>query len=353
MAVNPVQFRNGKIAFSLSCNTSVGISIHDVGGRQVFAAKSTFSPGTHTISVPLQSAGVFMCKVTIGNESYSLRTSSLGASSMQQAVVSRGTSTFARQAKATAVISDVIAATKTGWLNYRCVIGNSDTSGVIIKMLPNAGDVTDADGNVYQSVRIGNQVWTVENLRTTKYNDGTVIPLVTDTSAWGALITPGRCWYDNDSASNHAIYGILYNWYAVNTGKLAPTGWRVPTQADWITLNSYLRANGYNWDGSTSGDKTGKSLAAKAVWSSSSEPGNVGNDLGSNNRTGFSALPDGFRFFNGHFAHRGNYGCWWSATEYTALYAFHRYLYYELEYLFINENEKICGFSVRLVRDLD
>ena len=112
--------------------------------------------------------------------------------------------------------------------------------------------VKDADGNVYTTVKIGNQVWTVENLRTTKYNDGSAIPLVTDSAAWVNLTTPGYCYYNNTTnADSIKKYGALYNWYAVDTKKLAPAGWHVPTDAEWDTLQNYLIANGYNWDGTT------------------------------------------------------------------------------------------------------
>ena len=89
--------------------------------------------------------------------------------------------------------------------------------------------LSDADGNVYTTVTIGAQTWMVQNLKTTTYNDGTSIPLVTDSIAWFNLYTPGCCWYNNDVA-NKATYGALYNWYTVNTGKLAPPAgmWRPP-----------------------------------------------------------------------------------------------------------------------------
>ena len=90
-----------------------------------------------------------------------------------------------------AAINDVIAATKTGYLNYRVVAYNSDTGGIVIKMIASAGTVTDADGNMYQTVKIGNQVWMAENLRVTKYDDGSAIPLVTDSAAWYGIYTNG------------------------------------------------------------------------------------------------------------------------------------------------------------------
>jgi len=273
---------------------------------------------------------------------------------MERTVVSSGTSALGKQAKDSAVIDDVIAAAKTGWLNYRCVIGNGDTSGVVIKMLANAGNVMDEDGNVYQSVRIGNLVWTVENLRTTKYNDGSPIPDVTDGIAWSYLSTPGYCFYGNSTnAAEQGKWGALYNWYAVNTGELAPEGWRVPTGADWTQLEEYLISNGYNWDGSTSGDMTGKSLAAKTDWSSSSTAGEVGNDLSSNNSTGFSALPGGFRDDNGHFSSQSNAGYWWSVTQSGAATAYNGTLGYGYANLGRGNSRKEYGFSVRLVRDVN
>src|ERR1700693_2818813 len=90
------------------------------------------------------------------------------------------------------------------------------------------GTITDIDGNIYHTIGIGTQIWMVENLKTTKFNDGSAIPLVTDELSWRDLTTPGYCWYNNDFTSN-SIYGALYNCKAVSTGKLAPSGWHIPT----------------------------------------------------------------------------------------------------------------------------
>jgi len=105
---------------------------------------------------------------------------------------------------------------------------------------PTPSTVTDIDGNVYHIVAIGTQVWMAENLKTTKYNDGTFIPLVTDSTAWGNLSTPGYCWYNNDAATYKNTYGALYNWFTVNTGKLSPKGWHIPSDTEWETLITYL-----------------------------------------------------------------------------------------------------------------
>lgn len=102
--------------------------------------------------------------------------------------------------------------------------------------------VRDIDGNVYQTIKIGTQVWTRENLRTIRYNDGTPIPRVEDYNQWGELQSPGYCFFGNDSV-NKNIYGVFYNWYTVNSGKLAPQGWRIPTKEDWAKLTDFLMEN--------------------------------------------------------------------------------------------------------------
>lgn len=215
--------------------------------------------------------------------------------------------------------------------------------------------LTDADGNVYTAVTIGNQVWTVENLRTTKYNDGAPIPLVTDRSEWvacGDSSRPACCWYENDN-SNKEKYGVLYNWYAVNSGKLAPKGWHVPSDSEWTELEKYLIKNGYNWDKTKEGQKIAKSMAAKTDWASNDDSGTIGNDLSKNNRSGFSALPGGFRLDRGYFYDIGCHGYWWTTTEYNASFVWRRALYNDKINLIRNHGtlQKGSGFSVRLMRD--
>jgi uncharacterized protein (TIGR02145 family) len=210
--------------------------------------------------------------------------------------------------------------------------------------------VTDKDGNVYQTVNIGNQIWTTENLRTTKYNDGSAIPLVTDSVAWSALVTPGYCFYNNTAnADSIKKFGALYNWYAVDTKKLAPAGWHVPTDAELNTLENYLSANGYNWDGTTTDNKTAKSLAAKADWVTDTVSGSIGNDLTKNNKSGFSALPSGFRGTS--FGFRGEFAGFWSTTEYDTSNAYMGDLAYSLSGFSIGYDLKWFGFSVRLLKD--
>ncbi len=213
--------------------------------------------------------------------------------------------------------------------------------------------VTDIDGNVYNTIKIGTQTWMKENLKVTRYNDGTAIPLVTDVTAWSSLLTPGYCWYNNDKATYGATYGALYNWYAVNTGKLAPAGWHVPSDIEWTTLQNYLIANGYNYDGTTTGNLFAKSLAATTNWNLSIEVGAVGNTdyPAKRNSTGFTALPGALRDPNGAFYSIGDSGYWWSSTEYDTNNALIRVMDFDYNNVSRLSYNKPNGFSVRCVKD--
>ncbi|MBN1462806.1 MAG: fibrobacter succinogenes major paralogous domain-containing protein [Paludibacteraceae bacterium] len=214
--------------------------------------------------------------------------------------------------------------------------------------------VTDIDGNVYQTVTIGTQTWMAENLKVTHYNDGIAIPNVTDNIEWIASTSGVYCDYNNDAA-NGIKYGHLYNWYAVNVGKLAPAGWHVPTDAEWTTLENYLITNGYNYNDTITGNKIAKALAAKTDWTTSTTKGAIGNDLSTNNRTGFFALPGGIRSgYNGHFNNLGNRGYWWSATyhtNYSTEIAWYRDLDYNFAAIASGSDSQRGGLSVRCVKD--
>jgi len=208
------------------------------------------------------------------------------------------------------------------------------------------GTVKDIDGNVYHTVTIGTQTWMIENLKTEHYSDSTVIPMVTDSATWANLATPGYCWYGNDSTSNKAVYGALYNWYAVNTGKLAPKGWHVPTESDWAILENNV-ANYLYSSGSLA-----KILASTTKWPSSANTGAIGNNLTLNNSSGFGALPGGARDTT-HFSFnsKGIAGNWWGNTlksDTTALSLHMSYDSGEMERIY---KRKWNGLSVRCVKD--
>ncbi len=339
--------------------SAVEVTTFDLNGKALSGMCQTMDAGTHSISLPQRGAGIYLYKIKSGSRVVVLKGNSVDGVSTGSGRTAHGSSSnsLAKKTKSMAVINDVIAATKTGYLNYRCVQYTFDTTGLKIKMIASAGTLTDTDGNVYQTVKIGNQEWMAENLRVTRYNNGAPIPFDTTDGNWLLWKTPLYCYYNNSSNSDTIRkYGALYNWYTIspeNPQKIAPAGWHVPTTAEWIILEKYLILNGYNWDGTTdtsSSNKIGQPLAAKADWCRFGSEGEVGYDLTINNKSGFSALPGGYRF-GSSFKDQGEDGYWWSATEYDALTADYRFLYCRDASLGKYNYTKTCGHSIRLLRD--
>lgn len=222
---------------------------------------------------------------------------------------------------------------------------------ILVKGTNTYGSVTDIEGNVYKTIIIDNQEYMAENLKTTKYNEGTNIPLVTETMEWTYRTTPGYCWYDNNEISYKDTYGALYNWYTVNTGKLCPSGWHVPTNEEWIELENFLIENGYNYDNTNSGDKLAKSLASTTGWDFSYDDGDIGCYPEKNNRTGFTALPAGRRNYAGGFQAKG-VGCYfWSSTLSTTGYPHQRSLWNFNSSFDSIDRHHGNGYSIRCIKD--
>jgi uncharacterized protein (TIGR02145 family) len=194
--------------------------------------------------------------------------------------------------------------------------------------------VTDIDGNVYNTVDIGTQQWLTENLKTTRLKDGTSIPLVADNTAWINLTTPGYCWYNNDQAANGATYGALYNWYAVSTEKLCPTGWHVPSDTEWVVLVDYLG---------------GASVAGNKMKEAGTTHWFIPN-TGATNESGFTALPGGQRGAYGVFDLLRATATWWTATAIGIYNPGTRYITYSSGLVgYVNENKE-AGKSVRCIK---
>ena len=199
---------------------------------------------------------------------------------------------------------------------------------------PPVSTVTDYDGNVYDIITIGTQDWLKQNLKTTHYKNGAAITYPgTDNTAWQNNTTGAYAWYNNDEATYKNTYGALYNWYAVNTGNLCPTGWHVPTDAEWTTLTTYLGGE------SIAGGK----LKATTLWNSP--------NTGATNSSGFTAFPGGGRGGYGSYGNIGDYGTWWSSTESDAAFAWDREMNYYDGDVGSYYGGKTFGLSVRCVRD--
>ena len=223
----------------------------------------------------------------------------------------------------------------TAYGNQVSFTTNAESSGIT---------VTDIDGNVYHTVTIGTQTWMVENLKTTRYRNGAIIPNVTDNASWAALTTGACCDYNN-TPSNSITYGKLYNWYTVTDSRnIAPVGWHMPTDAEWRILTTYLGGE------SVAGGK----LKEKGIthWSSP--------NTGATNETGFSALPGGYRDINGMFTYMTFEVDWWTSTRVNtidagvnAITACSQYLKYDITDVnkVHNAHKMVDGLYVRCVKD--
>lgn len=248
--------------------------------------------------------------------------------------------------------ADLLTVSQKGYLTSLDPVSGPDAT-LSISLIASAGSVTDVDGNTYQAVRLGDQVWTVENLRTRHFNDGSPIPFDPATATWKDNTTPKYCLPRN--TTNAAIirrFGALYNFYAVETGKLAPKGWHVPSGEEWKTFERYLISNGYNHDGSTTGDKIAAAISARITWTSSTVDGAIGNRLSQNNRSGFAALGTGFRHESGIFEPFGRYTGWWTSTPASHDHAGMIDLHFnEDKWSNAHHYRSACAYPVRLIRD--
>jgi len=199
---------------------------------------------------------------------------------------------------------------------------------------PDPTSVTDIDGNVYGVIRIGTQLWTIENLRTTRYRDGSAIVTGLSNTAWAGTTNGAYAIYGDDP-SNNAIYGKLYNWHSINTGKLAPAGWHIPTRAEWETLVNYL-------GGSTMAG--GKIKSTSPLWQAP--------NLGATNSSKFSALPSGWKAgTSGNYSLIGQSAYWWASSERNSGSGDYLRVDDDLAGTAVNGAEKGFGFAVRCIKD--
>lgn len=206
-------------------------------------------------------------------------------------------------------------------------------TGIIIS---NPGAGVTFDGYTYSSIVLGNgQEWMAENLRTTNYANGDPIPNVTDATQWDNLTTGAWVHYDNDSQFEN-LYGKLYNWYTVaDSRNVCPTGWHVPSDAEWTFLTAYL----------------GGDLVAGGKMKSTGTQYWFSPNTDATNESGFSGLPGGWGDYGGGYLNIGNGGYWWSSAEYDASDAWFCSLYANYSGVNISDYQKTLKFSVRCLRD--
>jgi len=208
------------------------------------------------------------------------------------------------------------------------------------------GTVIDIDGNVYNTITIGTQVWTKENLKVLHYRNGDPITNVTDNTSWSTLSTEAYCWY-NDSIANGQVYGALYNWYAIHDArKICPVGWHVPSAAEWNILEKYLDPSVDTTASVSVGTDIGSKLkeAGTTHWTTP--------NASATNASGFTGLPGGYRYSSGTFGTIHDRGLWWTATQVNIYNASIRYLGFDFTTIVVSNSGNLkAGYSLRLIKD--
>lgn len=337
---------NGQTTFEFhnSIGGSVAVELVDLNGRNVFSTEAKTSPGTQLYTFKGVGHGIYVLKVKAGKNVSIAKLISTDSS----------VSDITLQYQGSRTPENMQSGTKSGLLNnsIKSDEGNllllTGVSGIyrtVVPLVVNKDTVvtfdfvpcTDADGNNYTVVKIGEQLWMAENLKTTKYGNGESVSSIEDNSAWSNLTTGAYCAYNNKD-ENSSTYGYLYNWYAASdSNNLAPIGWHVPSDAEWQDLNNYLGGD------FVAGGKQ-KSIGT-AYWDFP--------NTNATNETGFSGLPSGTRSYSGAYALMGKVGYFWSSSNADSFGAWLHPLVYDDEGAQRGYNGKKFGYSIRCLKDFN
>ncbi len=331
--------------------TELHISIFNVLGQSVLSYDEKFIPGEHHFSFHggnLQQ-GIYFLRVAGESKATVLKMLKLGASNHSTAFLSyKGIATSTLQSNKT--LNKIISGDTYRFIGFAngykpdtIIVRPMNDTTYSFNFIPlyNLETIMDIDGNIYHTVTIGSQVWMVENLRVTRYRNGDTIPNISNVSGWANNGNANKtgigayCNYNNDT-NNVAMYGRLYNFFAVSEDRsIAPAGWHVPGDDEWQTLIDYL-----------GGDfiAGGKMKEAGIVhW-------NYPN-VGATNESGFTALPAGIRTNEGAFVNIGKSTIFWSNLQFHSYTAFDRALTYDYAGVYYDNDFKRCGLSIRCVKD--
>jgi len=217
---------------------------------------------------------------------------------------------------------------------------------------PGIPTITDIDGNIYNTVQIGNQCWMKSNLKTTTYQNGTVIPNVTDINTWKNLTTGAYVWYNNDTSWKDP-YGALYNAYTtVDTNGLCPSGWHVPTDDEWTALTDFIGGIAEPHGNELKSCRQVNSPLGGDCNTTEHPRWEERDTFYGTDDYGFSGLPGGHRHDHGNFYKLGTYSFWWSSTEYSSTNMLYRALFYANGLVSVQGSPiKQNGFSVRCLKD--
>jgi uncharacterized protein (TIGR02145 family) len=330
------------VEFVASAPGDATIAVYDQVGKALFQTRVNMEEGVQTYQLAGLGSGVYIIRVSSGNFTCSGKIISLNESTEIASITRKNfTDCSENESRLKSTNSTIQMQYNSG--DRLKFVGVSGSYSTVIMDMPSCTKTitfnfiacTDGDNNNYPVVRIGAQTWMAENLKTTKYNDGDDISNINDGNVWAALNTPAYCWYNNDETSNKDIYGALYNWYTVNTGELCPSGWQVPSDADWTNMLNNIGGD------TIAGNKLRET--GTSHWSS---PNNT-----ATNETGFTDLPTGYRGVGGAFGSFGVCNFQWSSTQSTPDRAWYRYLSNSISSVNRGDDAKAVGFSVRCIKE--
>lgn len=348
---------NGNATFTF-LSTFVGkaqITVYRLDGAKVAALNTDVQEGKNSFHLSLP-AGMYLIQAQGTDFSYSAKAFSVSTSTSEPKISFSSIATNSQQQRAPAADVKLLYNAGDQLLfkgyagNYCTIVTDKPTGSKTIDF--KFVECKDVEGNQYAAVMIGTQIWMAENLKTSRYRNGDEIATTTKNSIPNDSTSKFQ-WAFERNESNVANYGRLYTWWAVTDARgVAPTGWHVPTDAEWTQLENYLIANGYNFDGTTTGNKIANSLASTTDWISWTVEGAPGYDMTKNNSSGFTALPAGDRVSYGSFFGLGSHARWQSSSM-DNTFALIRYLGYGNNFVTRSTASKIAGYSVRCVKDAD
>jgi uncharacterized protein (TIGR02145 family) len=363
---NPMK-GNCLIDFEATAGGNATIELYDMAGKRIFHVREFLSGGLQSYSLNGIMSGVYVLKIRSDKYNYSSRIVCANPSAGVLEIKHNQATSGLNKLNASIAIEksqSLDGKQSLTEMQYNAgdrlkLTGKSGVCKTVFILVPTQSQTvtfnfvtcTDADNNNYPVVKIGGQVWMAENLKTTTYRDGTSIPNVAGTTEWINLPTGAYCDYDNMPEVYSMMYGRLYNWYAVNNSfNVAPVGWHVATDDEWTALTDFLKANGYNYDGTTTSNNMGKSMAVSCgQWIENTFEGSIGCKLSENNSTGFSALPAGERYnVSDSFL---SLAAWWTASDIVETRAFYRYMQSSGGSVIRGNEIKNMGYSVRCVQD--
>jgi uncharacterized protein (TIGR02145 family) len=330
------------------------IELYDITGKRIAKEKAILTEGIHKFNISGLVSGIYFLRINSDKYSYTAKILCVNTRESTFHIDYKGKLVYDRNQK---LLSNTGNVNNSGGKRFISVM--QYTSGDRLKLTGYSGNVyrtilmlvpvnsqsvvlnfvncTDADGNHYKVVQIGTQIWMAENLRTTRYQNNDNIQNVISNTVWSGLSTGAYCNYNNTSNYDTInIYGRLYNWYAINDSRnISPTGWHIPSDAEWIILSDFL--GGMDYAGGKLKDKCSN------LWHSP--------NTGATNETGFTSFPGGYRFQDGTFDEFGTWCVWWTSTSSSVSGAPTRALFFDDNGLGRDVSNKKDGFALRCIKN--